>query len=239
MKFNEKLIKLRKKEGLSQEELGEKLCVTRQTISKWELGETTPEMSKLLEIANVFGASVDELTNGNEMYNINEIKQEKSKDKSIKFIIIAIVLLGIIFLFIIGLFTGKVFSRISSIREFVIEFIDKSKGAFNTTIHQMQQTQAEYDERKKEKPIKDFNNKFTPYIKTGNGYTAQTLLDKVIQSNQENDRKVMVKYINTETLDAAELRQMKRSFDDAFDKFEIYAEYDSDGFINKILIEKI
>ena len=48
MKFNEKLIKLRKEQGLSQEELGEKLNVTRQTVSKWELGETTPEMSKLL-----------------------------------------------------------------------------------------------------------------------------------------------------------------------------------------------
>lgn len=40
MKFNEKLIQLRKKEGLSQEELGYKLNVTRQTVSKWELGQT-------------------------------------------------------------------------------------------------------------------------------------------------------------------------------------------------------
>ena len=43
MKFNEKLINLRKKAGLSQEELGYKLNVTRQTVSKWELGQTTPE----------------------------------------------------------------------------------------------------------------------------------------------------------------------------------------------------
>ena len=45
MKFNEKLINLRKKAGLSQEELGYKLNVTRQTVSKWELGQTTPEMN--------------------------------------------------------------------------------------------------------------------------------------------------------------------------------------------------
>lgn len=44
MKFNEKIIELRKKQGLSQEELGYKLNVTRQTVSKWELGQTTPEM---------------------------------------------------------------------------------------------------------------------------------------------------------------------------------------------------
>ena len=46
MKFNEKLINLRKQKGLSQEELGYKLNVTRQTVSKWELGETTPEINK-------------------------------------------------------------------------------------------------------------------------------------------------------------------------------------------------
>lgn len=58
MNFNEKLIELRKKEGLSQEELGYKLNVTRQTISKWELGQTTPDMDKLSEISNLFGISV-------------------------------------------------------------------------------------------------------------------------------------------------------------------------------------
>ena len=44
MKFNEKLVNLRKKHNLSQEQVAEKLGVARQTISKWELGETTPEM---------------------------------------------------------------------------------------------------------------------------------------------------------------------------------------------------
>ena len=45
MKFYEKLIILRKKALLSQEELAEKLDVTRQTISKWELGQSKPDMS--------------------------------------------------------------------------------------------------------------------------------------------------------------------------------------------------
>ena len=63
MKFNEKLIDLRKKSGLSQEELGYKLNVTRQTVSKWELGQTTPEMDKLIEIGKLFNLSVDDLIN--------------------------------------------------------------------------------------------------------------------------------------------------------------------------------
>lgn len=61
MNFNERLIELRKAKGLSQEQLGEKLNVARQTVSKWELGTTTPEMNKLIALANLFSISLDEL----------------------------------------------------------------------------------------------------------------------------------------------------------------------------------
>lgn len=61
MEFNEKLIKLRKAAGLSQEELGNRLDVARQTVSKWEVGETTPEMNKLVELSNLFNVSMDDL----------------------------------------------------------------------------------------------------------------------------------------------------------------------------------
>ena len=79
LKFNEKLIKLRKASGLSQEELGDKLNVSRQTISKWELGETTPEMDKLEELSNLFEISIDELVKDNAIPNtiIKEIDQRK------------------------------------------------------------------------------------------------------------------------------------------------------------------
>lgn len=64
MNFAEKLMELRKSCGWSQEELGEKLGVTRQTVSKWELGETTPEMEKIAAISELFGISTDELIKG-------------------------------------------------------------------------------------------------------------------------------------------------------------------------------
>ena len=104
MKFNEKLIELRKKEGLSQEELGYKLNVTRQTVSKWELGQTTPEMDKLLEISKIFNISVDELiketettTQENQSGPIQDqpIVEKKTKNKAI--IIILVIALIIIF----------------------------------------------------------------------------------------------------------------------------------------------
>ena len=61
MTFQERLITLRKQQGLSQEQLGYELGVTRQTVSKWELGVTTPEMDKLIQLSDFFHISIDEL----------------------------------------------------------------------------------------------------------------------------------------------------------------------------------
>ena len=61
MDFNNKLYELRKQKGLSQEELANRLNVSRQTISKWEVGDSTPEMEKLVAISDLFDISLDEL----------------------------------------------------------------------------------------------------------------------------------------------------------------------------------
>lgn len=58
-----KIIELRKKAKLSQEQLAEKIEVTRQTISNWELGETNPDIVQAKKIAETFNISLDELTN--------------------------------------------------------------------------------------------------------------------------------------------------------------------------------
>lgn len=61
MKINEKIYMLRKKFGWSQDELAEKLSVSRQSVSKWETGDSIPEPSKLLAIAKIFSVSTDYL----------------------------------------------------------------------------------------------------------------------------------------------------------------------------------
>lgn len=61
MTFSKKLIYLRKQKGYSQEQLGAEIGVTRQTVSKWELGDTTPEMDKLIQLGELFGISLDSL----------------------------------------------------------------------------------------------------------------------------------------------------------------------------------
>lgn len=59
--FNDNLNKYRKQKGLSQEELAFRLGVSRQSVSKWESGQSTPELERIIEIADLFGISLDEL----------------------------------------------------------------------------------------------------------------------------------------------------------------------------------
>lgn len=61
MDFGKNLQVLRKMAGMTQEQLAEKLNVSRQTISKWELGEILPEIEKLLELCKTFNCSLDQM----------------------------------------------------------------------------------------------------------------------------------------------------------------------------------
>lgn len=63
MKFSEKLVRLRKNNHYSQEQLADLLDVSRQAVSKWESGQTYPEMDKLLSMCKIFKCSLDDLTN--------------------------------------------------------------------------------------------------------------------------------------------------------------------------------
>ena len=61
MKLPEKLLTLRKRSGLSQEALAEKLGVSRQTVSRWELGTAQPELGSLLPLCRLFGVPAEDL----------------------------------------------------------------------------------------------------------------------------------------------------------------------------------
>lgn len=64
MSLGERLIELRKEKHLSQEEAADRLKVTRQTISKWELDQSTPDFDKLVPICELYGIDVNELVTG-------------------------------------------------------------------------------------------------------------------------------------------------------------------------------
>ena len=83
MNLGNKILQLRKKNGLSQEQLGEVVDVTRQTISNWELGETSPNPEQLKLLSKALGVSIDELL-GNDFTSIIETKMNKIDGNVIK-----------------------------------------------------------------------------------------------------------------------------------------------------------
>ena len=76
MDFGSELQILRKQKGLSQEELGEKLGVSRQTISKWENGAAYPDMLNLITIKEYFGVSIDTMVSGKSTPSDEDDKQD-------------------------------------------------------------------------------------------------------------------------------------------------------------------
>lgn len=61
MTLAEKILSLRTQQGMSQDDLAEKLEVSRQSVSKWETAQSTPDLDKIIKLANLFGVTVDEL----------------------------------------------------------------------------------------------------------------------------------------------------------------------------------
>lgn len=96
MKFSQKLMELRKGKGMSQGELADKLNVTRQTVSKWELDQTVPDMNKLKEISKLFDISLDELVNDIKITNSEGEYKESPIEKNNKKISIILLISGII-----------------------------------------------------------------------------------------------------------------------------------------------
>ena len=81
MKFKEKIVKLRKLKGLTQDEFASAVGVSRQAVYKWECGQSYPEVAKLLEIKMLFGISIDDLLDESYEVIVPEKKKRKRKPK--------------------------------------------------------------------------------------------------------------------------------------------------------------
>lgn len=94
MKFGENLYNLRKSSKMSQEKLAEKVGVSRQSISKWENGESYPEMENILKICKIFHCKINDLVHDDlqdidsldEEIKMNVVKLERKKQKRLKVI---------------------------------------------------------------------------------------------------------------------------------------------------------
>ncbi|WP_026526000.1 DUF5680 domain-containing protein [Butyrivibrio sp. MB2005] len=85
MIFSEKLQLIRKSKGMTQEELAEKLDVSRQAVAKWESGQVYPDISNLIQIRNLFNVTVDYLVRDQECMVSFDTKEESDISKLIDF----------------------------------------------------------------------------------------------------------------------------------------------------------
>ena len=85
MSTGEKIYELRKKKNMSQEELAQVLNVSRQTISKWETGESNPDFDKIVPLCNFFEISTDEFLRGSNPILEEKIESVSKKNKALTF----------------------------------------------------------------------------------------------------------------------------------------------------------
>ena len=107
MEFGEKLQELRKKKGLTQEELAEALYVSRTAVSKWESGRGYPNIDSLKEISKFFSVSIDELLSGEKLLSIGE-KENKSNIRNMCDLLFGIVDLFSLILIILPLYPNTI-----------------------------------------------------------------------------------------------------------------------------------
>lgn len=100
MDFNEKLQQLRKQNDLTQEQLAEKLYVSRTAISKWESGKGYPNIDSLKSISKLFSVSIDDLLSGEELISLAEDENHSNINKIYSLIFGVLDLMTLSFLFL-------------------------------------------------------------------------------------------------------------------------------------------
>lgn len=266
MNLEEKLTKLRKSNALSQEQLADKINVTRQIISEWEQGQTKPDTENLGKIASIFGVSVNDLLDENMDLSNNNITGVKNNNlfKISALIIVLIVLLLVIGIISVNRFFNKIvnpviqnpiaqtfgefFNQISKIEQITdkIENFEESSNQkenlsdlFDQKIdlnNIIDQTDNFEEIASKYKP-EIFNSTFKVlYYGSTKGSLMNSFIDVVIRSNEENPDNII-----TVSYDGALTSDSNelRGMKDKFStssSYEILYEYDENGFINKAII---
>lgn len=247
MKFYEKLVILRKKALLSQEALAEKLDVTRQTVSKWELGQTKPDMDKLSAMSKLFDIDINILTNDEVSLDgiksddarvkkeEEKMKPEKKERKFILYIMIIIfVASSVTLIYRVGLSLKDKFDAIK----------EESNKHINKVNQQIQDVQDKIKEEQAQEEIDDFNRDFEIWVgtETENGTSLQ--IDKVIKNNKKNSSHLIEVVFDGTSYgtDPSSIQSIKNSLstwtaDNNIQYYEVSADYDSNGYINRVTIE--
>lgn len=112
MKIGEKIYSLRKKYNLSQEELANELNVSRQTVSKWEVGESCPDFDKIVPLCELFGISTEELLRDKKIEEKEETPTEKKVD-----VVKAVLICISIFIYFLAIISVIVLEDVANVNE--------------------------------------------------------------------------------------------------------------------------
>ena len=136
MTLSEKLYNLRRKQGLSQEGLAEKLDCSRQVISKWENGTTTPDAEMLQKYSELFGVSIDYLVKDeiDEPSGVQPTEKNSGNKKLLGILGIVISLLGCVSLIVFGAITVLNSETADKIAESSVIVIDGTFIAMLTSV---------------------------------------------------------------------------------------------------------
>lgn len=138
MSLGEKIKELRRKAGMSQEQLAEKLNVSRQAITKWETDKGIPDIANLIAISDEFGLSLDELIKGNVSVKKKIISDSSAKKWHILVIVYLLAVVAYIGYFavchrilMIGFLIATLFMLFFELRIFIKESIFRQKNNNN------------------------------------------------------------------------------------------------------------
>ena len=80
MDLGSRIKEARERQNLSQDELAEKMNISRQAISKWETGKSYPDIEKILKLSDIFNLSLDELVKGDKTFQENLIMESRDNN---------------------------------------------------------------------------------------------------------------------------------------------------------------
>lgn len=237
MKFGDKLTLLRKKNGLSQEDLGEKLNVTRQTVSKWELGQTKPDTDKLMEISKLLNVdfnvliddslsldSVDNNISSNSNTYSNVVIDDEVRPRKWLLVVLIIVAIGLV----IFLLNGYVTNKKTEDKKGVFDLFGGFSDLFNEINFDVGDFNASYE-----------NQLYEQFAGTKDGISVEHLLDHIITNNKTNKKRtITVIFEEINSSDPKEIVKAKRELD-TFTDYEVSFAYDDKGYIYEVTIETI
>lgn len=181
MKFGDNLRHLRKYKKLSQEQLAEKVGVSRQSVSKWECGESYPEMDNILTLCEIFRCKINDLVHDNltdidsldEDIKMSVVKFKKEKQRQMKGLSKVVYILARI---------GKILSIVSIVSVFIcmitLGYIGSNTKVQNNNIIEIFDDKIEYQKEDNQLIIK-YNNEESVITDKEDVMAINTIIDKL------------------------------------------------------------